>query len=346
MIQQSTSPDDFQAQLRRLARRLQRLARHPATRRAGGAPFFPPRERGRQGADIRDYAPGDPLGQVDWALCARRDELLTRPHASQPPERVELLIDCSPSMTWEPEPMDREIHDRPPRVVPGSSALASRRSKLAVARRAAAVIGCAALATGAEVVVAGFCHDLLLRSRAVRGLRELPRLLSLLDDLPTPDGPTSLECSAARLLRACRTPGMVVLLSDLYDRAGFAPALDRLRNAGYLPGVVQVYEQAEADPDWRGELELVDVEPTSHGESSNDEGSAGRAAIITLATMAAYRRRFARLLYEVRSFCTARNMPWTQLTTELTDNEIARLLLGVGLVREEMEREYNVRRAE
>ena len=53
---------------------------------------------GRSSGDRRDYAAGDDYRAIDWPVCARRDELLTRlalPHAQ--PCRYALL-DCSRSM--------------------------------------------------------------------------------------------------------------------------------------------------------------------------------------------------------------------------------------------------------
>ena len=74
-----------------------------ASRRAGGGILAGPRAKrptfgrcpagGTELGGHRDYAPGDDYRQIDWNLCARHDELLTKQFPGEADRPVYLLLD-------------------------------------------------------------------------------------------------------------------------------------------------------------------------------------------------------------------------------------------------------------
>ncbi|MGE3752823.1 MAG: DUF58 domain-containing protein [Planctomycetota bacterium] len=48
--------------------------------------------------DYRDYVPGDDLRHVDWAACARTDQLKVRQYREEVSPALDILVDGSPSM--------------------------------------------------------------------------------------------------------------------------------------------------------------------------------------------------------------------------------------------------------
>jgi uncharacterized protein (DUF58 family) len=292
-------------ELRRLALRLgpsggPLLERPPARLPAGGT----------EPTGLRDYAPGDDPRQIDWTICARRDEVLTRVYEGRVPSRIDLLLDCSASMDW---PTAAEA--------PSSSDLpegSRRTTKWDLARRIAALLSCAALTTDEALTITAFADRLGKRLAGLRGTGQLERAVRFLGTLgPTQEG-TRLDSVAEQLVRRRVRPGVVVVLSDLLDPSGFAGAIDRLRYYGYLPRIVQVYDPSEADPRLLGEAELRDV-----------ESGGSLPAMVTESVAVAYRRRFARLLYDVRAYGGRWGLPWAQFSTTASDDELVRTLLGV-----------------
>lgn len=48
--------------------------------------------------DFRDYVPGDDLRHVDWAACARTDQLKVRQYREEVSPALDIIVDASPSM--------------------------------------------------------------------------------------------------------------------------------------------------------------------------------------------------------------------------------------------------------
>ena len=59
--------------------------------------------------------------------------------------------------------------------------------------------------------------------------------------------------------RAVRA-GLTIVVSDFLDPRGFQAGIDPLRYHRHEPHLVHLFDEAEADPQLRGELELFDVE--------------------------------------------------------------------------------------
>ena len=267
--------------------------------RGGGGPLLAATKAklpagGTEATGVRDYAPGDDYRQIDWAWCARRDELITKVFEGQPDLHTYILLDCSASMG------------------------AGRPTKFHVARQIAAALGYVALARLDRLGVVGFAHGLTADLPPLRHRTRLPRLLEMLAGLSLQPGETDLVAAAQGFVGRDRRRGAVLVLSDFYDRGGFAPALDILRYHGYEPRAVQIFDPAEAEPTAAGDVELFDVET----------GTA-RQVTITGRMAARYRVLVAEFHDDLRRYCGRWGIPHTAIDVTMAEDEILRkVILG------------------
>lgn len=267
-------------------------------RRAGGRSLVAaPRKKlsggGTEVTGLRDYAPGDDYRHVDWAWCARRDELLTRTFGGDEDLHVYVLLDCSPSMGL------------------------GRPAKFHLARQVAAVLGYAAVSTLARLSVVAFSGGIVARQPPIRDKARFPRLLRFLRQLELQGTQTDLARTAESFVRRYQSHGPAVVISDLYDRHGFQRGFDVFRNRGYEPRVVQIHETGEAKPALLGDLELFDV-----------EGETGRRVTITERALRRYQRLFARFRESVRSYCAKHGLACLQFASDTPEDEVLLKVLG------------------
>ena len=264
------------------------------TRRVGESPFLQARRQwlpggGTEVTSLRDYAPGDNPGHIDWNICSRRDELLTKQFEGDLDPRTYVLVDCSASMAG---------------------------AKFDVARRLAALLGFLALDRGDRVTLAGFTGGLVGETAPICHRSRMIAMLRFLDQLEATDQPTDLRRAADAFCARLRRPGPVVVISDLLDPAGFEGAFDILLRHGHQPRLVQPFEPVEANPELSGDVQLVDRET---GQS--------RRVTVTAAAAAEYRRVFARWLTSVREYCTHRAMRYLQIATDAAEDDLIRTIL-------------------
>jgi uncharacterized protein (DUF58 family) len=138
----------------------------------------------------------------------------------------------------------------------------------------------------------------------LRGKGQIHPMLALLEGL-RPEGRTDLRAAVTALLQRHRRRGVVVLISDFYDPAGWEEALGRLRYGRFEPVVVQITAPDEAAPALRGEVTLVDAET---GEE--------RAVTVTSAVAEGYRQRFKARQQALERFCHERGIVCVQVASD------------------------------
>lgn len=180
-------------------------------------------------ADFREYTPGDDFRRIDYHVMARLDQVLIKLFEADDEVTLRLLIDTSASM-----------------AVGG---------KLDQAKRLAAAIGFVALTAHDAVSV----HTFPARGPAPRfaGRASVPALLAHLETLDA-IGPTPFAQAAAHLLSQSGLPGITVLLSDLLTEEW--GSLVQLRSSGSEVTIVHILCREDLNPDYSGDLELVDRE--------------------------------------------------------------------------------------
>lgn len=263
---------------------------------------------GTEAVDVRDYAPGDDLRCVDWKLCARRDEILTRTFECRANLPMAVLLDISRSMADGQEGEGRRAGR------PGA--------KFDLARQLAGIAGCVTLETMTPFRLVPFSGGLCPGPPMLRGKWHTLRLLRFLERLAPNDSPTDLVVAVDAFARRGGPRGPVVVISDLLDGQGFDRGLNALRYYGYEPRVVHLYAREDANPPRLGDVELV----------YRETGTRQRT-VITEKAAARYRLLFARFLADVAGYCQRRAVPWLQLSTDTTPEEAMRALLGFPMAR-------------
>jgi uncharacterized protein (DUF58 family) len=284
-------------------RRLESL--RVVTRRAAQGTLRADRRARRRGAgmefaDHRDYAAGDDLRLLDWNLYGRMERLLVRLFEEDEDLAIDVLVDASASM--------------------GLGAPA----KLDLAAQVGAALAYVGLAGLDRVAVTPLGETLGDGPPPARGRAQILPMLRFLDGVEA-RGRTSLAASARAFLarRQRHRRGLVVLLSDFYDPAGFREALELLRFARFEVVVIQISAPDEARPSLRGEVLVRDAET-----------GATRALTVTPATLAAYERRHEALVRGLDAYCRERAIPCFCVTSDQAfDAVVLRVFRAGGLLR-------------
>ncbi|HMI90560.1 MAG TPA: DUF58 domain-containing protein [Polyangiales bacterium] len=186
-------------------------------------------------ADYRRYYPGDDYRQIDWNVYGRIDRLVLRLYEQEEDLSVYLLLDCS-----------------------GSMAFGSPR-KLDYGKQIAAALAYVALNHLDRVSVSALADAVTARMPPTRGRHRIFPIFDFLRPLQA-SGSTRLADAVGTFVAQNKRRGVAVLISDLYDPAGFEAALDRLRYARFEPHVVHLVDPREGVPSARGDVELIDAE--------------------------------------------------------------------------------------
>jgi uncharacterized protein (DUF58 family) len=254
---------EFLAQLERLSL----VCRRPVRGWAAGDRTSRRPGRSVEFCDYRPYGVGDDLRYVDWNIFARTDRLYVKLFVDDEDLCLHLLVDASASMDW------------------------GAPSKLQWAARLAAALGFVGLASFERVGVG------VLRERLAEGwapARGRGRITSLFEFLGGLEGGGTTDLNGALSSYAARTreSGLVVLVSDLLDPAGYAAGLKALLERRFEVHVVHVLSRDELAPELAGELRLVDRET-----------GATRPLSIDATTLQAYRERLQGFLAGAEAFC-------------------------------------------
>lgn len=217
-----------------LIRRLTLSVKHRAAGQATGEQRSPALGGGIEFADYREYAPGDDVRQVDWAVFLRFRKLLVKLCAEEKELTLALLLDTSASMAY------------------GAA------EKFRQAQRMAAVLGGIALASGNRAALLSWGTELREVATPLRGQRSIPLLANRIRRL-VPSGQGRPRDCARRFAGQYGRRCLAVLLSDLLTPE-WSLALTGLAASGSEVHVLQLLAREEREPPQRGELTLVDQE--------------------------------------------------------------------------------------
>jgi hypothetical protein len=117
--------------------------------------------------------------------------------------------------------------------------------------------------------------------------------------------------------------GILVLISDLFDKSGYEAALRYLVSQQMDVYVIQVLAPAEVEPDLVGDLRLVDCED-------------GDIAEITVSAplLSRYKQTLAAFIESASDFCARRGMSYLTARTDMpVETLVTSYLRRRGLVR-------------
>lgn len=222
---------DFLRKLERLHLVAKRLAwagakgEHAASRKGFSLEF----------SDYRRYQRGDDLRYVDWNVYRRLERLLLKVFTAEEEMNVYLLVDTSRSMAE------------------GAPA------KIDYAKKVAAALGYIGLKNLDRVGGASFSSRLHAPLSLGRGRKQILSLFSFLAKLSCAHE-TNLRAAIHSFTHLFPHPGLVVIVSDLFDPAGWRSAIEELSAKRYQLLVIHIVDEQELHPKPWGDVALVDVE--------------------------------------------------------------------------------------
>lgn len=251
-------------------------------------------------ADHREYTPGDDYRYLDWNLFARLDTLLLKRFQEEEDLHIYFLLDCSRSMAFGAPP------------------------KFDYARQVAAALAYIALADLDRIALVCFANDIVADFPLTRGKGRILALLKFLEGLQPSGEDTCLERVVTGFIHREQRRGLIVVVSDLYDRNGFERGLDLLRHRKYEPHVVQIFDPYEKEPaDMLGDIEMWDV-----------ESGACRKVTVSEKNLRQYRHLFDAFQDQVQEYCNRYGLGCTRTSTEVPfDQLILRMMRQAGAVR-------------
>ena len=225
---------------------LQLLARRRSKSTAKGERRSGARGQSVEFADYRTYVPGDDLRRIDWNLFGRLERLFLKLYEEERELPVTIYLDSSESMSF------------------------GRVSKFDFARQVAAAVGYVALCGFDRVTVEPFplADDqagLVGELRAVRGRQSAMRFFDNLNRLKAggmADFNQALRLGAMKH----RAQGVIVVLSDFLDPAGYEDGLKSLASRGSEVHAVQILAMEELEPSSYGDLRVIDSETGAEQE--------------------------------------------------------------------------------
>jgi uncharacterized protein (DUF58 family) len=249
-------------------------------------------------ADHRDYTPGDDFRYLDWNVYARHGDLLVKRFQEEEDLHVYIFLDASRSMTFG-DPV-----------------------KFDYARQVAAALAYIALADLDRVAVIAFADDVSEEFPLTRGKQRVLSLLRFLEQLESRGAATDLARVTTGFVHRSQRPGLAILVSDLYDPAGFQRGVDILRHRRYEPHLVQIYDRREAEPDVLGDIELEDAET-----------GARKKVTVTERNLRQYQEIFQAFLQSIEQYCRQYGLGCTRTSTDVPfDDMILRMMRAVGAV--------------
>jgi len=248
-------------------------------------------------ADFRNYTLGDDLRYVDWNTFARLEKLFLKLFVEEEDLHVYLLVDGSQSMAF------------------GNPA------KFDYARRTAAALGYIGLTNYDRVGATILTDRMREHLPPVRGRQQVLPAFRFLA-AAAPGGGTSLAAALREFALRTRRPGLAILISDFLD-PGWEAGLKALLHRRFQVTALHVLDRSELQPEFVGDLKLVDSET---GEEREITVSAG--------LLREYRQTAERFCAGVQETCRRYGADYLLAVTDQPfEDLVLRWLRSAGLLR-------------
>lgn len=249
---------------------------------------------GLEFADHRNYSAGDDLRNIDWKVFARTEKLFLKLFEEEEDLYIYFLLDTSQSMQLG-EP-----------------------NKWSYGRRLTAALSYIGLSNLDRVSIIPFSSKLDGRLPPARGKAQIFKIFDFLNGIEPGEG-TSLAEAFRTFVTQNKRRGVAVVISDFYDATGFEEGLNFLRYHKFEPLVIHLFDDRELNPDFRGDLQLVDCET---GEVAD--------ITVTSAMKKEYIRAFEAWSEELEEYCVKRDILYFQAPIQIPFDELVLRIFRAG----------------
>jgi uncharacterized protein (DUF58 family) len=253
---------------------------------------------GMEFTDYRPYSDGDDLKSVDWRSYLRLDRLIVKLFVEEADLPIYIFLDASASMNF---------------GVP---------TKFDYARKVAAALAHIGFINMDRVSLIAVADGAVKELSGLRGKNQSWPAFDFLQQLK-PHGTTVLDAAFKRYFAAPRARGLIVVISDFLDPAGFESGLGVLRNLRQDVLALHLESPQESLPGAEDELVLVDAE----------DGSELRQRV-TPAIAAAYHEACERHSAAINTYCNRQGWAYVRASTDSSFEELVlSALRKEGLIR-------------
>jgi uncharacterized protein (DUF58 family) len=225
-------------------------------------------------ADHREYQPGDDFRYLDWNVYQRLGRLLLRLFEEEEDLAIYIVVDASGSMAFGDAP------------------------KLRYAKLVAAALAYVGLANLDRVSVVSTADGIVGRMPETRGKARIFKVFRFLREVQG-GGPTDLGDAMKSFVAQNKRRGLAILISDLFDPAGFERGINVLRYNKFEPYVVHVIDPEDARPKLHGDVLVYDCET---GEE--------REVTVTGRILDQYTKAHEAFLADVARFCATHQVSY------------------------------------
>jgi uncharacterized protein (DUF58 family) len=191
-------------------------------------------------------------------------------------------------------------------------------SKFDHARKLAAALAYIALNNLDRVGVSVFADGLGASLPPIKARHHLARLLAFLRELPCA-GVTRFGAALRDFATRTRSPGLVILISDLLGVEAAQDGIEALCHGRHDVVVIQLLAESEIDPPLDGALRMVDAETGDELEVTVDRP-----------LRRLYQHRLERQLQELESFCRRRGVEYLRASTAIGFEDVVLRYLRQG----------------
>ena len=237
-------------------------------------------------ADHRDYVPGDDFRYLDWSAYQRFGRLLIRLYEEEEDLSIYFIVDSSASMGF------------------GGG------EKLRQAKRLCAALAYVGLANLDRIAIVTANDEVSGRMQSTRGKARIFRVFRFLTAVKA-EGATDLGDAMKTFVAQHKRRGLAVVLSDLYDPAGFERGINVLRYNRFEPFVLHLVDPADARPELRGDVRVYDCE-------TGDE----REVTVTAKVLERYAAAYEEYLEEVKRFCVGKQVSYFRADVSVPFDEL------------------------
>jgi len=217
--------------------------------------------------DYRKYQIGDDLRYVDWNVYGRLDKLFIKLFRAEENQTIHILIDTSRSMA------------------------AGDPSKEMCAKKIAAAVSYICLVNLDRVRVTSFSTRLSDSMSPARSQQAYAKVLKYLASFKS-EGETDVNACLSTYAATRKRRGVVLILSDVLDPKGYREGLEALMYEKFDIALIQILDPFEISPVLKGYYRLQNI-----------EGAETRVYDISEEMIAAYRKKMAVFMDDIREYC-------------------------------------------